>query len=344
MIPRQLRRGRIWPISVAPMMDWTDRHYRYFMRRITRRTLLYSEMVTTGALLHGDRERLLAFDPLERPLALQLGGDDPEALAACARLAQERGFDEVDLNVGCPSDRVQRGNFGACLMTEPDTVAVAVAAMRAATGLPVTVKHRIGVDDLDRYEDMERFVAAVAAAGADRFIVHARKAWLKGLSPKQNRTVPPLRYRDVYRLKRTFPELIVEINGGVATFSEAEDHLRHVDGVMIGRAAYEKPYLFAGADSRFFGEVAPPPSRREVVEGMVPYLERELAAGTYLSSVTRHMMGLFRGCAGGKTWRRHLSENSQREGAGVGVVLAALALVPDEVLDERPERSAAAVG
>lgn len=331
------RRGAARPLSVAPMMDWTDRHFRFLMRRITRRALLYTEMVTTGAVLHGDRERLLGYDREEHPLALQLGGDDPVALAECARIAEDFGYDEVNLNVGCPSDRVQSGRFGACLMARPDDVARAVEAMRAATSLPVTVKHRIGIDDLDRYEDMLRFVDVVAAAGADRFSVHARKAWLSGLSPKENRTVPPLRYGDVHRLKRERPGLLVEINGGIRDLDAAEEQLRHVDGVMIGRAAYEDPYGFATADARFYGETRPAPSRREVVEAMLPYVERQLEGGVFLKHVARHMLGLFAGRPGAKAWRRHLSERMHLPGSGAGVLVGGLERVPAEVLDERPE-------
>ncbi|MDZ7705388.1 MAG: tRNA dihydrouridine(20/20a) synthase DusA [Trueperaceae bacterium] len=324
------------PLSVAPMMDWTDRHYRYFMRRITKRTLLYTEMVTTGAILHGDRDRLLGFSPEERPLALQLGGDNPYDLAECARIAEAWGYDEVNLNVGCPSDRVQSGNFGACLMAEPDTVARGVAAMRRAVSLPVTVKHRIGIDHIDRYEDMARFVWIVSEAGADRFSVHARKAWLQGLSPKQNRTVPPLRYADVYRLKRDFPHLQIEINGGVRTLGAAAEHLAYVDGVMIGRAAYETPYLLATADQRFFGDDTPPPTRREVALGLIPYIDACLADGIYPKHVTRHILGLFAGQPGARAWRRHLSENAYKPGADARLVTDALAQVPAEVLDDRP--------
>lgn len=316
------------PLSIAPMMDRTDRHHRYFMRRITRHTLLYTEMVTVGALLHGDAERHLAFHPSERPLALQLGGDDPEALTHCARLAAERGFDEVNLNVGCPSDRVQAGRFGACLMDDPDRVAEAVAAMREAVELPVTVKHRIGVDDRDRYEDMLRFVDRVAEAGCDRFTVHARKAWLQGLSPKENRTIPPLRYAEVARLKRERPELVIEINGGILTLDQAVEHLQSVDGpvdaVMIGRAAYDDPYLFADADRRVFGDHRPPPTRLEVAEAMLPYFEEHVAAGGRPHHVVRHMAGLFTGQRGARLWRRTLGQQASRPGAGAEVLHRAI--------------------
>ena len=332
-----MTRSTSHPLSVAPMMDWTDRHYRFFMRGLTKHTLLYTEMVTTGALRHGDRARHLDFSPEEVPLALQLGGDDPQALAECARMAAAWGYSEVNLNVGCPSSRVQSGNFGACLMAQPETVARAVEAMKNAVSVPVTVKHRIGVDDLDRFEDMANFVDTVAAAGADRFSVHARKAWLQGLSPKENRTVPPLRYADVYRLKQEFPQLVIELNGGVTTFEEVQTHLEHVDGVMLGRAAYENPYLFATADRMFYSSSTPSPTRRETVEHILPYIEQKTGEGLYLKHVTRHMLNLFAGQPGARAWRRFLSENAHLPGAGVATVLEALNRVPDEVLDERPE-------
>lgn len=310
------------------MMDRTDRHYRYFMRRITRHTLLYTEMVTTGALLHGDAARHLAYDASEHPLALQLGGDEPRALVRCARLAAEHGYDEVNLNVGCPSDRVQAGRFGACLMAEPQRVADAVATMRAAVALPITVKHRIGIDDLDRYEDMLHFVDTVAAAGCDRFSVHARKAWLHGLSPKENRTVPPLRYDDVWRLKRERPELVIEINGGILDLDQAAAHLDHVDAVMIGRAAYDDPYLFADADRRIGHDPASvAPSRQQVAEAMLPYLEQHVAAGGHPRHVLRHLAGLFAGQRGARAWRRALGEGASRAGAGADVLRDALAAV-----------------
>ena len=290
------------------MMDRSDRHFRFFARQLTRRSLLYTEMITTGAVLHGDRERLLGFDPAERPLALQLGGDAPGELAACARIAADLGYDEVDLNVGCPSERVQQGSFGVCLMARPERVAEAVAAMRAAAPLPVTVKHRIGFDEFDAFEDMARFVRTVAAAGCDRFIVHARKAWLRGLSPKENREVPPLRYGDVHRLKRELPELAIEINGGFTALAEVSEQLPRVDGVMIGRAAYEDPWMLALADREVFGDPAPPPTRREVVEAMLGYLDDWRRRGEPLGRITRHLLGLFAGEPGARAWRRRLSE------------------------------------
>jgi len=305
------------------MMDRTDRHFRRLARALSRHALLYTEMVTTGALLHGDHRRL-AFDPAERPLALQLGGDDPAAVAACAGMAEEAGFDEVNLNVGCPSERVQQGRFGACLMREPERVAELVVAARAATRLPVTVKHRIGVDDLDRYEDMARFVEAVAAAGCGVFAVHARKAWLAGLSPRQNRDVPPLRYDDVYRLKADFPHLHVTLNGGVRDLAAVRVHLERVDGVMLGRAAYDDPYLLASADGAIFDVAAAArPSRWEVAEGYLAYAEEQLAEGEPLARVVRHLGGLYRGCRGGRRWRRVLTEQSL-PGAGMTPLRQAL--------------------
>ncbi|WP_322096625.1 tRNA dihydrouridine(20/20a) synthase DusA [Pelagibius sp.] len=312
-------------LSVAPMMDWTDRHERAFLRTISRRTLLYTEMVTTGAILHGDRDRFLSFDESEHPVALQLGGSEPADLAACAREGEARGYDEINLNLGCPSDRVQRGRFGACLMTEPALVADCVAAMIAAVAIPVTVKTRIGVDDQDSYEALQGFVATVAEAGCRTFTIHARKAWLSGLSPKQNREVPPLRYEVVHALKRDFPDLEVVLNGGVMDLDEAEAHLTRVDGVMIGRAAYQSPYILAQADRRFFGETAEPLSREAVVEAFLPYVERQLIRGVPLKSITRHMLGLFNGLPGARAWRRHLAEEAHKLGAGPEVILAAMA-------------------
>ncbi len=322
-----------YPISIAPMMDWTDRHYRFFMRQLTERTLLYTEMVTTGAILFGDKARHLDFSLEELPLALQLGGDDPRALAECARIAEGWGYSEVNLNVGCPSERVQSGNFGACLMAQPELVAECVAAMRGATSLPVTVKHRIGVDELDRYEDMANFVRVVSKSEPARFTVHARKAWLQGLSPKENRTVPPLRYEEVHRLKREFPHLLIEINGGFRSLESIQSQLTHVDAVMVGRAAYETPYLFATVDRGLFGEDKEPATRREVVEGMLPYVEAQLAKGVYLGRITRHLLGLFAHQPGARAWRRFISENAHKKGAGTEVLLGAVAEVPESVLD-----------
>src|SRR5687768_13993383 len=309
------------------MMDCTDRHCRSFHRLLTRRTLLYTEMVTSAALLRGDWRRLLAHEPAERPLALQVGGDDPDALAACAELAEGLGFCEVNLNVGCPSDRVQAGRFGACLMREPQVVAEAVAAMRARVRVPVTVKHRLGVDEQEGYEPLAAFVEAVTAAGCEVFVVHARKAWLAGLSPKENREVPELRYDLVHRLKRDRPELIVVLNGGVPSLDAALEHLAAgLDGVMIGRAAYHEPWILAAADRRVFGEAADPVASREAaVAAHLPYVEAQLAAGEPLPRLVRHLLGLFHGEPRARRWRRIRSEESRRPGAGLEVLRAALA-------------------
>jgi len=315
------------PLSVAPMMDWTDRNCRFFHRQISQHTLLYTEMLTTGAVIHGDRERLLGFSPAEHPVAIQLGGSEPDQLAKAARIAEEWGYDEINLNCGCPSDRVQSGRFGACLMAEPELVARLVAAMREVVRIPVTVKSRLAIDELEEWPTIENFVKHVSAAGCQRFIVHARKAWLQGLSPKENRDVPPLRYELVHRLKAEFPHLDISLNGGVKSLDAAAEHLRQVDGVMIGRAAYENPYLLAEADQRFFGATAPPRERHAVVEAMLPYIEERLKQGAPLSAITRHMLGLFQGLPGARAWRRYLSENVHKPGAGPEVVSAALALV-----------------
>ncbi len=316
------------PLSIAPMMERTDRHYRYFMRQMTRRTLLYTEMITAAAILHGDREKLLGFSPEEKPLSLQVGGDNPQELAECARIAEDMGYDEINLNVGCPSNRVQNGNFGACLMAQPERVAQAVEAMQKAVDLPVTVKHRIGIDQRDRYEDMAHFVRIVSEVGCRRFTVHARKAWLKGLSPKENRNIPPLRYQDVHRLKQEFPHLFIEINGGITTLEQVQEQLKLVDAVMIGRAAYDNPYLFATVDRDLYGEDVTPPNRHEVVEAMLPYIDYWMAKGLKLNAISRHMLQLFAGKPGTKAWKRHISENAHRPGAGFEVICAALAKVP----------------
>lgn len=310
------------------MMDRTDRHYRYFMRQITRRTLLYTEMVTVPAILHGDRAKLLDFSALEKPLVLQLGGDDPLGLAECARIAEDWGYDEINLNVGCPSNRVQSGNFGACLMADPDRVARAIEAMAQATSLPISVKHRIGIDEIDRYEDMARFVGIVAAAGCRYFSVHARKAWLQGLDPKQNRTVPPLRYAEVYRLKQDYPDLWIEINGGFVTLDQVQTQLPQVDAVMVGRAAYDRPYLFATADAMFYGDDHPPPSRRAIAEAMVPYLDRWASPEAKAHRITRHMLQLFAGQPGSRHWKRQLTERGCRLGSGGAVIAETLAQMP----------------
>ena len=306
------------------MMDRTDRHFRFLMRLITRRTLLYTEMITTGAILNGDQDYLLRYHEAEHPIALQLGGDDPEALARCAEIAETYGYDEVNINVGCPSDRVQNGRFGASLMARPHDVAAAVTAMRRACSLPVTVKHRIGIDDLDRYEDMLHFVDVVADAGADRFSVHARKAWLNGLSPKENRTVPPLRYDDVHRLKADRPELVVEINGGFVDLVAAHSQLDGLDAVMVGRHAYDDPYAFSIADRLYFGDEEPPLSRAEVVSAMRPYMADTLDRGGRPLHVARHALNLFAGQPRARTWRRFISENHDKGGLGADLLDAAL--------------------
>ncbi|WP_293209371.1 tRNA dihydrouridine(20/20a) synthase DusA [Parvibaculum sp.] len=316
-------------ISIAPMMDWTDRHDRYFLRLITRRALLYTEMVTTGAVLHGDRARLLAFSPEEHPVAVQLGGSEPADLAEASRIAEDFGYDEINLNVGCPSDRVQSGRFGACLMREPDLVARCIAAMREAVSVPVTVKCRIGVDEQDPEEALPRMARAVREEGCETLIVHARKAWLEGLSPKENRDVPPLDYSLVYRLKQAMPDMGIIINGGIDSVAAIDAHLARLDGVMLGRAAYQAPWLLSGMDRRYFGDATPVPSRHEVLERFLPYIERELAEGTHLHAMTRHILGIFQGCPGARAFRRHISENAPRPGAGADVVRRAMKLVPE---------------
>jgi tRNA-dihydrouridine synthase A len=313
-----------YPLSIAPMMDRTDRHYRYFLRQITKQTLLYTEMVTSMAILHGDRQKLLGFNAIEHPISLQIGGDRPADLATCAQIGQEFGYDEINLNVGCPSSRVQDGNFGACLMLQPQRVAECVAAMQSVTQIPITVKHRIGVDDRDRYEDLANFVEIVSQTGCHRFTVHARKAWLQGLSPRENREVPPLRYTDVYHLKQDFPHLSIEINGGITNLEQAQQQLAFVDAAMIGRAAYDEPYLFASVDRDFYGAATSIPSRVEVVMGMLPYIQEWSDRGLKLTNITRHMLQLFNSQPGSRQWRRILTEQSIVPGAGVEVVKEAL--------------------
>ncbi len=319
--------------SVAPMMDWTDRHCRFFHRLLTRRARLYTEMLTTGAILHGDRGRLLGFDPAEHPVGLQIGGCDPRELAASARIGADLGYDEINLNVGCPSDRVQDGRFGACLMAEPARVADGVAAMKAAVEIPVTVKCRIGIDDQDTEESLDRFADAVVAAGADALIVHARKAWLKGLSPRENRDVPPLDYDRVYRLKKRFPNMPIIINGGIRTLEECRRHLAHVDGVMMGRAAYEHPAMLMEVDPRLFGAPLLVARPHGAIEAFVPYVERELARGARLHGITRHILGLFNGMPGARAFRRHLATEAVKPGAGIAVLRAAAANVLDTRAD-----------
>ena len=316
------------------MMEWTDRHCRFFHRLLTRRALLYTEMLTTGAVLHGDRARLLRFNPAEHPLALQLGGSEPRALAGCARIGADAGFDEIILNVGCPSDRVQEGRFGACLMAEPNLVGDCVAAMRAAVAIPVTVKCRIGVDDQDPEQSLDDFAQTVGRAGADALIVHARKAWLKGLSPKENREVPPLDYQRVCRLKATHPRLTVVLNGGIGSVEDAHAHLAQVDGVMMGRAAYQEPWRLLAVDPVLFGEDPPFASLRDAAAALVPYIADELAHGVRLHAITRHLHGLFRAVPGARAFRRHLAGAATSD-AGAELLLAALSLVSDR----RPEVS-----
>jgi tRNA-dihydrouridine synthase A len=315
---------------VAPMMEWTDRHCRYFLRLISRRTFLYTEMVTADAVLYGDRERVLGFSPQEHPVGLQLGGSDPDKLARAAGIGADFGYDEINLNIGCPSDRVQSGRFGACLMSEPSLVAESVAAMRAAVILPVTVKCRIGIDDQDAEESLDRFIDTVAQAGCKTFIVHARKAWLEGLSPKENREVPPLDYARVYRLRDAHPELEIILNGGIGSLEEAATHLAHVDGVALGRAAYQNPYLLAEVDGRLFGESRPAPTRREALEALIPYVQRHLDRGGRLNNVTRHILGLYHGRPRARAFRRHLSERAPREGAGIEVLREAIGIAEGE--------------
>ena len=315
--------------SVAPMMDWTDRHCRVFHRLMSRRARLYTEMLTTGAIIHGDRRRLLGFDPIEHPVALQLGGSDPADLATAAKIGEDFGYDEINLNVGCPSDRVKDGRFGACLMAEPALVADGVAAMKRAVEIPVTVKCRIGIDDQDPEIALDVLARSVVAAGADALVVHARKAWLNGLSPKENRDIPPLDYDRVYRLKAALPDVPVIINGGISSIAEAARHLDHVDGVMLGRAAYQEPWRLLEVDPKLFGEAAPYATMKDVFEAMFPYIEEQLAQGAKLHSMTRHFVGAFHGVPGARAFRRHLAENGVKPGAGVDVLRDAIALVAD---------------
>jgi tRNA-dihydrouridine synthase A len=321
--------------AVAPMMDWTDRHCRVFHRLLTRRARLYTEMLTTGAIIHGDRSRLLGFDASEHPLALQLGGSDPADLATAAKIGEDFGYDEINLNVGCPSDRVKDGRFGACLMAEPELVASCVDAMKHAVKIPVTVKCRIGIDDQDPEVSLDALARGVIAAGADVLIVHARKAWLNGLSPKENRDIPPLDYDRVYRLKAALPQVPVIINGGIGNLQEARAHLDHVDGVMLGRGAYQDPWRLLNVDPLLFGESAPHATMKDAFEAVVPYIERELSRGTRLHAITRHFVGAFHAVPGARAFRRHLAEQGVEPNAGVNVLREAIALVD--------ERAAAAI-
>ena len=324
--------------SVAPMMDWTDRHCRVFHRQLTRHALLYTEMVTALAIRHGDRQRLLGFDPAEQPVALQIGGSEPQLLAEAAKWGEDFGYCEINLNVGCPSDRVQNGRFGACLMAEPELVRDCLGAMRNAVKVPVTIKCRIGIDEQDEEADFTRFVDTVMGSGVTTFIVHARKAWLKGLSPKENREIPPLNYDRVYRLKQRHPGLTIVINGGIETLDQAEEHLRHVDGVMLGRAAYHTPWILSEVDRRIFGAEGEAVSPLDIVERMKPYVAQQLESGVWLHNVTRHMLGLFHGAPGGRLWRRVLSEEAVRPGAGLEVLDKAAAQVAERI---RPSSVAA---
>jgi len=327
-----------WRFNTAPCMDWTDRHCRRFWRTLTRHARVYTEMVTTGALLHGDVERHLRFNEEEHPVALQLGGAVPADLAACAALGEEWGYDEINLNCGCPSDRVQNGRFGACLMAEPTLVRDCIAAMREHCDIPVTVKHRIGIDHQECYSELLDFVGTVAAGGAEVFIVHARKAWLQGLSPKENREIPPLNYEWVYHLKRDFPELTIVINGGIESLDACEAHLEHVDGVMLGRTPYQNPWLLSEVDTRLFGaSEAVSMDREAAIEAMLPYIEQQLANGARLHHVTRHMLGLYQGQYGGRQYRRHLSEHAHKAESGVEVLREAMAFAAAP-----PERAAVA--
>ncbi|OMO32687.1 tRNA dihydrouridine(20/20a) synthase DusA [Vibrio splendidus] len=318
-------------LSVAPMLDWTDRHCRYFHRLLSQQTLLYTEMITTGAILHGKGD-FLEYNEQEHPLALQLGGSNPVDLAACAKLAGERGYDEINLNVGCPSDRVQNGRFGACLMAEPELVADCVSAMREVTDIPITVKTRIGIDDQDSYEFLTKFVSTVSEkGGCEQFTIHARKAWLSGLSPKENREIPPLDYDRAYQIKKDFSDLVIAVNGGVTTLEQTKEHLQHLDGVMIGREAYHSPFILAEVDQQIFGLDTPIKKRSQVVEEMYPYIERELSNGASLGHISRHMLGLFQSMPGARQWRRYISENAHKKGAGIEVMQTALAKIPKEL-------------
>jgi tRNA-dihydrouridine synthase A len=323
--------------SVAPMMEWTDRHCRFFHRLLSRHTRLYTEMITTGAVLHGDRARLLGFNPEEHPVAIQLGGSDAKDLAASAKIAEDLGYDEVNLNCGCPSDRVKSGFFGACLMAEPARVGEGVAAMKAAVKIPVTVKCRIGIDEQNEEEALDRFADTMVAAGADALIVHARKAWLQGLSPRENREVPPLNYDRVFRLKQRLGAYPVILNGGITSIADSKAHLAKVGGVMLGRAAYDSPELLLGVDGELFGEAAPLASIEEALEQLVPYIEREVANGARLHDITKHLLGAFRGRPGARAYRRHLATEAVKPGANAWVLREALAFLSREM----PAQSAA---
>ena len=316
-------------LAIAPMMDRTDTHFRYFLRLISKNIFLYSEMVTTGAILHGDRKRFLDFYEQEHPLALQLGGSDPDELAQCAKIAEQWGYDEVNLNVGCPSDRVQSGRFGACLMAEPGLVADCIATMQNNIQIPVTIKTRIGIDDRDSYEELTSFIKQISDAGCETFIIHARKAWLNGLSPKENREIPPLEYEKVYQLKKDFPKLEIIINGGFTSMEQITEQYEHVDGVMIGRAAYQNPYLLAEVDQKLFGDQSPVKTRHEILQEFMHYVDKNLKQNIYLSHMARHILGLFQGQAGARQFRRTISEKAYKPGAGLKVLQEAMSVVQD---------------
>ncbi len=313
-------------LCIAPMLDWTDRHQRRFIRIITKNALLYTEMITTGAILHGDKDGHLRFNSEEHPVAIQLGGSHPKELAECAKICEDYGYDEINLNVGCPSDRVQNGRFGACLMAEPELVADCMAAMVSVVNVPITIKSRIGIDDLDSYEHLHYFIDTVQKSGVKTFIIHARKAWLSGLSPKQNREIPPLKYEVAYQIKKDFPQLEIILNGGITSLDQAEEQLHHLDGVMIGREAYHNPYFLTEADKRFYQDESTVLSRIEVAEEFMRYVQFQLEQDVYLGHMTRHILGLFHAQPKGKLWRRHLSENAYKKGAGVEVIKQALEL------------------
>lgn len=320
-------------IAIAPMLEWTDRHCRYFFRLFSQNVLLYTEMITTGALLHSNPDRLLTYDNFEHPIALQLGGSNPKDLASCAKLAVQYGYDEINLNVGCPSNRVQSGQFGACLMAKPELVRDCVAAMHAEVKIPITVKTRIGIDNQDSYDELVNFISEVAAAGCNVFIIHARKAWLNGLSPKENREIPPLRYDVVYRIKQDFPHLHIMLNGGITNLEQAKNHLAHVDGVMIGRAAYQHPYILAAIDQTFYGNTQNAITRQEVIEKFIAYVKQQSAQGTALKHMARHIFGLFNGLPSAKTWRRYLSEHIHSTGVDEEVIRTAANFVLNPTLE-----------
>ncbi|MDH5230980.1 MAG: tRNA dihydrouridine(20/20a) synthase DusA [Gammaproteobacteria bacterium] len=307
-------------ISIAPMLDWTDRHERYFLRLISQHCVLFTEMITTGALLHGPRQKLIEFDQAEHPIVAQLGGSDAKELAECSKILEQAGYDEVNLNLGCPSDRVQSGRFGACLMADASLVAQSIKAMCQSVNIPVSAKTRIGIDNADSYEYFRDFVRVLADSGVNVFYIHARKAWLQGLSPKQNREIPPLHYDYVYRIKEEFPHLNISLNGGVKSLQQADAHLRQVDGVMIGRAAYENPYLLAPIDQKIYASSCPLKTRKQILNEYLPYIEKQLSQGVKLTAMSRHLLGLFHGLPGARGWRQHISENAHKAGMGVELI------------------------